>query len=190
MNGNNPYISSGTWSLLGIKLDKAINSKEALNANYSNEYGPNYIRFQKNIMGLWIIQNLSKQFNLDFIEMIELAKTSNYTKIYDVNDNIFLSNENMKDTIISWYEKNNIELPQDNADIINATYHSLAYSYKKAIKELEEITNQVYDCLYIVGGGAKNKYLNDLTEKYTNKKVIALPIEATAIGNLLTQMEV
>ena len=190
MNGNNPYISSGTWSLLGIKLDKAINSKKALNANYSNEYGPNYIRFQKNIMGLWIIQNLSKQFNLDFIEMIELAKTSNYTEIYDVNDNIFLANENMKDAIILWYEKNNITLPQNNADIINATYHSLAYSYKKAIKELEEITNQVYDCLYIVGGGAKNKYLNELTQKYTNKKVIALPIEATAIGNLLTQMEV
>ena len=190
MEGNNPYISSGTWSLLGIKLENAINSKDALNANYSNEYGPNYIRFQKNIMGLWIVQNLSKQFNLDFIEMIELAKTSNYKKIYDVNDNVFLSNENMKDTIISWYEKNNIELPQNNADIINATYHSLAYSYEKAIKELEEITNQVYDCLYIVGGGAKNKYLNELTEKYTNKKVIAFPIEATAIGNLLTQMEV
>jgi sugar (pentulose or hexulose) kinase len=95
----------------------------------------------------------------------------------------------MKQEIINWYIKNNIEPPKDNRDIINATYLSLANSYKIAIDELESITNEKYDELYIVGGGAKNTYLNKLTQQLTNKKVIALPIEATAIGNLLIQMK-
>lgn len=190
MEGNNPYISSGTWSLLGIKLAEAINSKEAFEANYSNEYGPDYIRFQKNIMGLWIIQNLSKQLNLDFVEMIGLAKGSQFEEIYDVNDNVFLASSNMRAEIIDWYRRNDLPLPQNDADVINATYHSLAYSYRQALDELELITKKRFDSLYIVGGGAKNMYLNDLTQKYTKKNVVALPIEATAIGNLLTQMEV
>lgn len=189
MTNNSPYISSGTWSLLGIKVKKGINSKKALKANYSNEYGPNYIRFQKNIMGLWIIQNLSKELNLDFDEMINSAKNSNYKELYDVNDNRFLSPNNMKEEIINWYIEHNLIPPKNDDDIINTTYHSLAYSYKLALDELEELTKEKYDELYIVGGGAKNKYLNELTALYTNKKVIAMPIEATARGNLISQME-
>ena len=80
-------------------------------------------------------------------------------------------------------------LPKEDKDYINSTYISLAYSYKESLDELEKITNQKFDKLYIVGGGAKNQYLNDLTKDITQKKVIALPIEATAIGNLLIQME-
>ena len=189
MSENAPYISSGTWSLLGIKVDNIINSKEAMQANYSNEYGPNYVRFQKNIMGLWIIQGLSKQLGLSFVEMIELAKTSNYIELYDVNNPIFLSSLDMKNTIINYFKERKKALPKNDNDIINTTYRSLAYSYKVALDELEVITGQKYDCLYIVGGGAKNKYLNELTEQFTNHKVIALPIEATAICNLLSQME-
>ena len=189
MQENAPYISSGTWSLLGIKLDKGINTLESLNANFSNEYGPDYIRFQKNIMGLWIIQCLAKELNLDFITMVNKAKESNYQEIYNVNDDCFLSSANMKDEIINYYKRHNKPLPQNDNDIINATYHSLAYSYKVAINELEDITKQKYNYLYIVGGGAKNQYLNELTEFYTEKKVIALPIEATSIGNLFIQMK-
>lgn len=189
MQENAPYISSGTWSLLGIKLDKGINTLESLNANFSNEYGPDYIRFQKNIMGLWIIQCLAKELNLDFITMVNKAKESNYQEIYNVNDDCFLSSANMKDEIINYYKRHNKPLPQNDNDIINATYHSLAYSYKVAINELEDITKQKYNSLYIVGGGAKNQYLNELTEFYTKKKVIALPIEATSIGNLFIQMK-
>ena len=189
MEGNFPYRSSGTWSLLGIKTDKVINTKEAMNANYSNEYGPNYIRFQKNIMGLWIIQRLSKEMNLDFSSMVKLAERSNYTSTFDVNDIVFLSSLNMKEEIKKWFTSRNLKAPLNNEDIINELYNSLARSYKEAIDELEKIMNTKYDTLYIVGGGAKNTYLNELTEKYTDKKVIALPIEATAIGNLLSQME-
>ena len=189
MKGNSPYISSGTWSLLGIKTNKVINSKEAKLANYSNEYGPNYIRFQKNIMGLWIIQNLAKEMNLEFSKMVDMARTSNYKEIYDVNDEVFLSSFNMKEEIINWFERKNITPPISDSDIINTTYRSLVYSYKIAIDELESITNEKYDSIYIVGGGAKNKYLNELTEEFTKHKVIALPIEATSIGNILSQME-
>ena len=189
MEGNAPYISSGTWSLLGIKTDNVINSKEAMLANFSNEYGPNYIRFQKNIMGLWIIQRLSKEMNLDYAQMVELARTSSFNLSFDVNDSAFLSSINMKEEIIKWYNNHNLIAPTTNEDIINATYLSLAKSYNDAIEELESIMNTKYHILYIVGGGAKNEYLNELTEKYTRRKVIALPIEATAIGNLLSQME-
>ena len=190
MEDNSPYISSGTWSLLGIKVEKGINTDTALMANYSNEYGPNYIRLQKNIMGLWIIQGLSKQMNLDFSIMVELAKESKYKEIFDVNDSCFLSSLDMKNEIINYFIRNKKNPPLEDKDIINTTYISLAYSYKVAIEELEKITNKKYDSLYIVGGGAKNKYLNELTEYFTKKKVIALPIEATAIGNLYSQIKI
>ena len=189
MESNAPYISSGTWSLLGIKNDVSINTLEAMQANYSNEFGKNYIRVQKNIMGLWIIQCLAKQTNLDFAMMVELAKTSNYKSIYDVNDKRFLSSLDMKTTIVDYFKEKNQDYPKTDADLINSTYHSLAYSYKVALEELERITNKKYQQLYIVGGGAKNNYLNELTKKYTNKEIIALPIEATSVGNIKMQME-
>ena len=140
-------------------------------------------------MGLWIIQCLSKELNLGFVEMIELAKQSNYTEVFDVNDNCFSAPMSMKDEILHWFKTYDKKLPVNISDIINSTYHSLAYSYKIALEELEDISGKSFNELYIVGGGAKNVYLNQLTEKYTQKKVIALPIEATAIGNLLSQIK-
>lgn len=189
MEENAPYISSGTWSLLGIKIKEPITNKEAQNANYSNEYGPNYIRFQKNIMGLWIIQNLAKQLNLSFVEMVKMAQQSLYEEVFDVNDECFLSTMDMKQEIINYFSLRKMILPRTNNDIINATFISLSHSYKESLDELEKITKQKYGNLYIVGGGAKNQYLNELTAKITKKRVIALPIEATARGNILSQME-
>ena len=183
-----PYISSGTWSLLGVKLDKPITSEKALKFNYSNELGPTYVRFQKNIMGLWIIQNLSKEYNIDFINLVNLARKSSYKEIFDVNDSVFLSSNNMDQEIKNYFIKHNKIVPCSKEDVINSALHSLAYSYKVAIMELEEITSNNYKEIYIIGGGAKNKYLNELTSFYTSKKIIALEIEASSIGNLLVQM--
>lgn len=183
-----PYISSGTWSLLGVKLDKPITSEKALKFNYSNELGPTYVRFQKNIMGLWIIQNLSKEYNIDFINLVNLARKSSYKEIFDVNDSVFLSSNNMDQEIKNYFIKYNKIVPCSKEDVINSALHSLAYSYKVAIMELEEITSNNYKEIYIIGGGAKNKYLNELTSFYTSKKIIALEIEASSIGNLLVQM--
>ena len=94
----------------------------------------------------------------------------------------------LKEEIIKWFKSKGIEAPKSDCDIINCTYHSLAYSYKVAIDELEDITGDKYDNLYIIGGGAKNNYLNELARLYTSKNIIAMPIEGAAIGNILIQM--
>ena len=130
MEQNAPYISSGTWSLLGIKTNHAITNNDAMLANYSNEYGPDYIRFQKNIMGLWIIQCLAKEMNLDFPTMVKMSMESEYNELFDVNSNEFFASSNMKESIINWFVSKNIVPPTTDKDIINATYRSLAYSYK------------------------------------------------------------
>ncbi len=185
MNEDGIFLSSGTWSLVGVKLDDPITSEKSMEHNFTNEGGVGYVRYLKNIMGLWIIQNLQKQLSVSFDDMVKMAQKSQVVKIFDVNDSRFSAPENMKSEIID-------ELGYDDltdGDIINCVYHSLAFSYKSAIDEIEELTKRKYDILYIAGGGAKNKYLNELTEKYCKKRVIALPIEATALGNLKSQME-
>ena len=182
-----PYISSGTWSLLGVRLQNGVNSLESMKSNWSNEGGIGYIRYQKNIMGLWIIQSLQKEIKVIFERMVVLAKTSNYQEIFDVNDSMFLAPESMKQAILKWFDDHCIAGPKTDADLVNCVFHSLAYSYKVAIDELVANTNTKYQKLVIVGGGAKNQYLNQLTSEYTGLEVIALPIEASAIGNLRNQ---
>ena len=189
MDINAPYISSGTWSLLGIKHPQGVNTNVAMRANYSNEYGPNYVRLQKNIMGMWIYNNLANALKVSVLDLEGLASKSKYNEIFDVNADCFLASLSMKETISQWYIRHMKKAPKTNEDFARAVCISLAYSYKKAIEELEKITKQNYDVIYIVGGGAKNKLLNKLTEQYTKKRIIALPIEATAIGNLLGQIK-
>ena len=180
--GDAPFLSSGTWSLLGVKLAKPITSPESRRANFTNEGGVGYIRYLKNIMGLWIIQCLQKQLGISFAQMVELAKTSTYTRIFDVNAARFSAPQDMR--------AETGEAPATDADLINSVYHSLAYCYGEAFRELEALTGQHWDKLYIAGGGAKNATLNELTAHYTGKQVVALPIEATAIGNLKIQMSI
>ena len=190
LKDNSIYISSGTWSLLGVKRDELLISDESFKYNYSNELGPTYVRLQKNIMGLWITQNLKKELNKGFVELADMAEESTYNELFNVNDDRFFSPTNTKDSIIGYFKEKNMELPKNDKDIIRSTYRSLAYSYKEAIDELETITNNKYDYLYIVGGGAQNKFLNKcIMEFIKNKEIIILPIEATSIGNLHVQME-
>ena len=183
------FVSSGTWSILGITGPNVIATQEAMDAGYSNEYGPNYIRFLKNIMGMWIVNFLSKEIDLKVVDMVKIAQASKYKEIFDVNDGDFYAPTSMKEAILNYFAKRNMPMPGNNADIINSVYHSLASSYNEAIKELEKVTGRAYKTIYIVGGGAKNAYLNGLVAEYTQKKVVALPIEATSIGNIRVQME-
>ncbi len=186
MKGNSPYISSGTWSLLGVKVARAVTGEKSRKANYSNEGGVGYIRYQKNIMGMWVVNRLKEELcpNMPFDELIRLARESGFRETVDVNDEKFLSPESMMRAFDSSLGKR----PASVADYFNCAFRSLARSYKEAIEELEENTGERYDELYIVGGGAKNAYLNELTEIETRKKVVALPIEATALGNLKIQI--
>lgn len=187
MKSNEPYISSGTWSLLGVKTPKPITDAGSEKANYSNEGGVGYNRYQKNIMGMWIANELKRELcpDMSFDEIITAAEASSCDTLIDPNAPEFLAPESMKSAFDSATggALNNI------GDYFRCAYRSLAVSYKNALIELEENTGKKYSKLYIVGGGAKNAYLNRLTEEMSGKQVIALPIEATALGNLKIQME-
>ncbi|MGM9632298.1 MAG: rhamnulokinase family protein [Eubacteriales bacterium] len=187
MEGNELYISSGTWSLLGVKTDKPITSKESESANYSNEGGVGYNRYQKNIMGMWVVNELKRHLcpEMSFSEIVKLAEESDCTLSLDVDGQEFLAPENMAKL---FDEKSGNSL-HTLGDYFRCAYNSLASSYEKAIRELERNTGKTYKKLYIVGGGAKNALLNRLTEKKTKKEVVALPIEATSLGNLKIQTE-
>lgn len=181
-------LSSGTWSLLGLKSESAIIRDKSMTANFTNEGGVGYIRFLKNIAGLWIIGQLRKEYGLDYSETEKLARMSDYKQIFDVNDSAFTAPLKMSEEISKWFEGRGITVPTSKQDIMNTAYHSIADSYRQAVDEIEDITGKTYEKLYIIGGGAYDNYLNALTTRYTKKEVIAMPMEATAIGNLKVQM--
>ena len=187
MEGNQLYISSGTWSLLGVKTERPITDLNSMKANYSNEGGVGYNRYQKNIMGMWIVNELQRELCPDenIADIVSKAMESSYEEVLDANHESLLAPNSMKQAFDELLQKR----PETVYDYFRCAYKSLALSYKQAIQELEANTGRVYDELYIVGGGAKNQFLNELTEKATGKRVIALPIEATAIGNLRIQMK-
>ena len=187
MEGNQPYISSGTWSLLGVKTPKPITDKASQAANWSNEGGVGYNRYQKNIMGMWLINRLREELcpEKPFSEIMAEAEASTFAGIVDANAEGFLAPAGMK---AAFDEALGRQLPTAG-DYFRCACRSLAFAYRDAVRELEQNTGRRYDRLYIVGGGAKNAFLNELTERTTGKQVVALPIEATALGNLKVQME-
>lgn len=189
MTENSPYISSGTWSLLGLKVPQAITDDNSRKANYSNEGGVGYIRYQKNIMGMWVVNRLRDELCPDkpFSQIVEEARQSTFDGYVDVNDKAFLAPKSMK-AAFDVFLKDGILKPQHENDYFRCAYTSLAISYMNALDELKKNSGQNIDALYIVGGGAKNGLLNELTEHVCKIKVKALPIEATAIGNLKIQI--
>ena len=191
MSTDSPYISSGTWSLLGVKLDKALTDDRSRESGYTNEGGVGYVRYLKNITGMWIIQQLRAELcpNTSYSDIANMAAKSRYDQLFDVNHPSFMAPTSMTGAIDDYMKAERKSLPVDDADYFNSAYHSLAFGYDQAIKDLEFNTGRSYSEIYIVGGGANNKYLNGLTERYTSKRVIALPIEATAIGNLKVQIK-
>lgn len=187
MTENSPYISSGTWSLLGVKVPQALTDENSRIANYSNEGGVGYYRYQKNIMGMWVVNRLRDELCPDkpFPEIVKEAEESIFNEYADVNDGAFLAPESMK---VAFDNALKVK-PRSVGDYFKCAYLSLAQSYKTALNELKSNTGLQFDNLYIVGGGAKNGFLNRLTEEVCKVKVIALPIEASAIGNIKQQIE-
>jgi rhamnulokinase len=179
------FLSSGTWSLLGAAIDSPRTDEESLKCNFTNEGGVGFIRFLKNIMGLWIIQNLQKQTGYSFEAMADMARASKYEKTFDVNLPRFLSCPDMRAEVLGALGESSLA----DSDIFNSVYRSLAQSYADAVNELESVLGEKRPVLVIAGGGAKNGYLNELTCLFTGKEVRAYPVEATAIGNLKVQME-
>ena len=187
MEGNHPFISSGTWSLLGVKIPEAITDEASELANWSNEGGVGYTRYLKNIMGMWIVNRLRDCLcpGKDFGEITAEAEASRFEETVDVNAKEFLAPDNMKEAFDHALEYK----PQTLGDYFRCAYRSLALCYRNSLQELEHNTGEKYDRIYIVGGGAKNQFLNRLTEEAAGMKVIALPIEATALGSLKTQIK-
>ena len=187
MEGNELYISSGTWSLLGVKTPGPVTDEGSRRANYSNEGGVGYNRYQKNIMGMWLANRLREELcpGRPWDEITREAEEKHFDPLVDVTDPIFLAPESMQ----AAFDARLPHPPKCAAGYFRCAYRSLAEGYRQAIEEIERNTGKTYEKLYIVGGGARTRDLNRLTEEATGKQVIALPIEATALGNLKIQIE-
>lgn len=201
------YLSSGTWSLLGVENLKPQTSEEAFSLNFTNEGGAFYrYRFLKNIMGLWIIQSVRRELNgtayvegtkshhvakkeYSFAELSEAAEKCYYfTSKIDVNDGRFLSPESMIDEIKNYCREHETEVPETVGELMQCVYTSLADCYVKTIADLSKITRKKITGINIIGGGSQDSYLNRITAKASGLPVYAGPTEGTAIGNLVIQM--
>jgi rhamnulokinase len=186
------YLSSGTWSLMGMERMNPDCSEQSRKLNFTNEGGYDYrFRYLKNIMGLWIIQSVRHELEhtYSFDELCNMARqASDFHSLIDVNDESFLSPENMTEAIKTFCKESSQQVPQSIGELFACIYHSLAKSYADAVRELEQTTGHTYSYVHIIGGGSKDDYLNTLTAQYTGKTVFAGPSEATATGNLLAQM--
>lgn len=185
MQDDDLYISSGTWSLIGTEITQPILSDNARKLNFSNEGGIDYrFRFLKNYMGMWLFQNIRRNLNksMTYDEMMTLAMNCGEYKYFDVNDSTLVAPDNMIDTI------GKLICSDDLGLILNSAYHSLAKSYNEAVTEIETVIGKRFNAIHIVGGGCQDKYLNALTRDYTGKSVTAGPIEATATGNIVSQI--
>lgn len=186
------YLSSGTWSLIGVENRFPICVPRALQYNFTNEGGIDYrYRFLKNIMGLWMIQEVKRNYHdeISFAEFVELAeKEEDFQSIVNVDDDRFLKPENMVSEIQKYCKETNQQVPQTPGQIAKCVYDSLADSYKRAISEIEEIFEKSFPRVNVIGGGCQNEMLNQLLANVTNKEVCAGPVEATAIGNIVAQL--
>lgn len=186
------YISSGTWSLMGVERMEADTSMDSKAANFTNEGGYDYrFRYLKNIMGLWMIQSVRHELNdaYSFARLCELAEECrDFPSRVDVNDDVFLAPESMIEAVKDYCRAGSQPVPETPGELATVIYQSLAQSYGSTVKEIEALTGRTYTKIHIVGGGSNAAYLNDLTAKASGKTVYAGPGEATAIGNLLAQM--
>ncbi len=186
------YISSGTWSLFGVEIPKENTSEVALSNGFTNEGGYNKsIRFLKNIMGMWMIQCIKKELNdeysfTDFV--VEAKRAEGFASIVDVNDMSFFAPKSMINAVKDYCKKTKQQIPETVGEIVLCVYSSLAKCYAKATAQIQEITGIEFENINIVGGGCQNVLMNSLTAKETGKTVVAGPVEATAIGNILAQM--
>ena len=184
---NGVYISSGTWSLIGTENTEPVLSEDAMNGGFTNEGGINFrYRFLENIMGMWLFQNIRR--NLDkkytYDQMMQMAIDSDFKELINPNAKEFVAPENMIEAIRTYLCKP--ELPI--GDVLSSVYHSLANSYTEAVKIIENVSGKKIDLINIIGGGSKDRYLNELTKEYTGKRVLAGPTEATALGNIIAQL--
>jgi rhamnulokinase len=186
------YISSGTWSLMGVEIPEPIINDKSLALNYTNEGGVSGdFRFLKNIMGLWLVQECRRQFQKDghdynYAELTQMAAAAPpFKSLIDPDHTPFLSPGQMPQKIKDFCRKTNQPVPESSGEYVRTCLESLALTYRKTIEGLEDILGRKLATIHIVGGGTQNELLNQMTADATNRQVITGPIEATAIGNML-----
>ena len=186
------YISSGTWSLIGVENDSPVCDRRAMDCNFTNEGGVDArFRFLKNIMGLWMIQEVKRNYcdQYSFADFADMASREKpFRSVVDVNDDRFFKPENMVKEIQNACREKDQPVPETPGQVARCVFDSLAVSYQRAVEELEELFGKTYHTIHVIGGGSQNEVLNQLIADATNKAVVAGPIEATAIGNLAVQL--
>ncbi len=185
------YISSGTWSLMGIESRTSISTEQARKYNFTNEGGVfGTYRVLKNIMGLWLIQEVQRCYDnlYSFTDLMLRAELSiPFRSLINPNHPRFLNPKNMVEEIKSYCLETAQPVPVTIGEISRCIFESLAFQYKEVLVELREIQAQNINRIHIIGGGAHNKFLNQLCANATGCEVFAGPVEATALGNLLVQ---
>lgn len=182
---NTVIISSGTWSLVGVKLAKGLVSELGVQNNFANESSVDFMCYLKNVMGLWLFNEVKKHHQYSYDEITDMSLKSAYNEIFDVNHPTLLSPTNMIDAIKALLPRD--KQPLTEGDLYRSIFRSLATAYRDVCDQLEKINNCPYKKICIIGGGAKNTALNQLTKEIANREVIAIPMEATIMGNLKVQ---
>ena len=193
-NENFAYLSSGTWSLMGIEVNDPIITEDSYSINFTNEGGiDGTIRFLKNITGMWLLEQCRKEWensgkSYSYNEIVKLADSvEKFRFIIDSDDPSFANPESMTNAIVEYCKRTGQTTPQTHAEFIRAIFDSLALKYRYSLDCLQDMAPFKIDRLHIIGGGSQNDLLNQLTANSTGIQVMAGPTEATAIGNLMTQ---
>lgn len=195
-NTYSAYISCGTWSLVGVEIKKPIINEFTSRTFFTNERGiDDTVRLLKNITGLWVLQECKRHWEnsgekISYDSMVDIArKAKNNKSFINLDDNAFLSPDNMIVAIQEYCLNTNQQIPESKAEIIRCILESLACAYRKNIEEIEVAINHPVAAIHIVGGGSQNALLCQLTADFTKKDVIAGPVEASSMGNILVQMK-
>ena len=193
-HGRFAYLSSGTWSLMGIETQMPVLSSEAAHANITNEGGVfGTTRFLKNITGMWIVENLLKEWAAEgtrygYDDLPGLCdRTEPFSCFIDPDDPSFNHPASMQAAIYDFCDRTGQARPANHAACIRTVFQSLAMRYREVLQQITQISGQPVDMLHIIGGGSKNRLLNRFTANATGKTVVAGPSEATAIGNDMLQ---
>lgn len=187
------YLSSGTWSLLGMELEAPVLSEASRLANFTNEIGVDgKVRFLKNLSGLWLLSECLRSWDeqgksLQLEDLLEKAKFVTPISEIDVSDQNLIAPDEMPSRIARQLERSGQSVPQSPEEYVALILHSLAKTYAKNLFVMEELTGKKVGTLHVIGGGSQNKLLCQLTADYCGKAVLAGPIEATAMGNILVQ---
>lgn len=189
------FLSSGTWSLLGTELDAPVITPDALRMNFTNEGGVNgTTRLLKNVMGLWMLQGCRQSWivqgrSYDYGELIELAAPeTSFRHLVDPDDESFLRPPDMLTAIDAFCTRTQQPVPLEPGAYVRAVLESLAFKYRFVLRNLERVCGKRIEQIRIIGGGSKNRLLNQLTADATGTKVLAGPAEATALGNVAIQI--